>query len=168
MRHRTLWIGAAALLVLVAGCKQAANPNEEIRAAILKHLGERGTLNLAAFDTELKKVTLQGDHAQAAVVFHVKNGLASMELGYNLEKRQGAWMVVESNAVGSDFLHPGMDSGPGGAAGGTAGGGSPVSGALPAGHPPVDGAAKPAPQGALPAGHPPVDGTAKPAPQKKP
>lgn len=178
MKFRIVWICAVAVLALTAGCKKAANPNEEIRAAILKHLGAQGTLNIAAFDTELKQVTLQGDHAQADVVFKVKNGPGSMQLGYNLEKRDGAWAVVESKAVGSDFTHPGLETGAGGAPGGPASGTSAVSGALqnfktqtgalPPGHPPVSGGAPAAPQGALPAGHPPIDGSAQPAPQKKP
>ena len=99
MRGRRLWILAAAILV-AAGCRKASNPNEEIRAAIQQHLSARASLNLAAFDTEIKQVAVQGDRAQANVVFHVKDGPGTMQISYNLEKRNGVWMVQDSKAAG--------------------------------------------------------------------
>src|SRR5712671_2624973 len=66
---------ALSLVILLAGCKpSAANTDNEIRIAIEAHLAHKGTLNLKAFDTVMKQVTLKGDHAQAQVEFHVKNG----------------------------------------------------------------------------------------------
>jgi hypothetical protein len=162
MKRRILWTWAAVIFLTAGGCKKASNPNEEIRAAIQRHLSEGGTLNLAAFDTELKQVTMQGDRAQADVVFHVKDGPGMMQLSYNLEKRNGVWAVQESKPVGSDFTHPALDAGQTAAPGAAGGGGSPVSGALRNFKTQTG-----APQGNLPPGHPPIDATAKQPPAKK-
>ena len=106
------------LLALGLGCKnqavavrQAQSPQDQIRTAIEAHLAHRGTLNLQAFDTDVKQVTIQGDHAQAQVEFRVKGGPGVMQLTYALEQRDGAWSVVESDPVGSNFSHPALDQG---------------------------------------------------------
>src|SRR6266446_452926 len=98
---------ALSLVILLAGCKpSAANTDNEIRIAIEAHLAHKGTLNLKAFDTVMKQVTLKGDHAQAQVEFHVKNGPGMMQLTYDLQKTGGAWTVIESNPVKADFFKP--------------------------------------------------------------
>ena len=110
-----LALGASLLL----GCKnnpitaQAGVPSAEdsIRTAIQAHLAHKGTLNLQAFDTDVKQVTITGDHASADVEFHVKGGPGAMQLTYALEKHDGAWSVIESDPVGSNFSHPGLDQG---------------------------------------------------------
>jgi hypothetical protein len=104
----------------LAGCNKAAVPSAgssraegsegEIRTAILAHLAHRGTLNLQAFDTEVTQVAFQGDRAQARVDFRVKNGPGTMQLTYQLEKRNGSWAVTESNPVASNFSHPALGS----------------------------------------------------------
>jgi hypothetical protein len=102
---------------LILGCKNdpgaaqagTQSPEDSIRKAIQAHLAHQGSLNLQAFDTDVKQVTIQGDHAQAAVEFRVKSGPGSMQLTYALEKRDGAWSVVESDPVGSNFSHPSLD-----------------------------------------------------------
>ena len=172
MRSRTVLTVAAFILVALAGCRKSATPatggsggpstssEDGIRTAIQAHLAHRGTLNLKAFDTEVKQVTLDGDHAQAQVEFHVKNGPGMMQLTYALEKRDGAWSVVESKPVGSDFSHPTLDSGQVPAIGGQAGDNAALFDAvknfktrtgkpsqnLPSGHPPVNAAPQPVPQ----------------------
>ena len=97
------------LLPVGSGCGGTASPNDEIRAAIDKHLATQGTLNLEAFNTEIQKVTVQGDQAQADVVFRLKDGPGMMQLGYTLQKAGGNWAVVQSNPVGSNFEHPSLD-----------------------------------------------------------
>jgi hypothetical protein len=60
---------------LISGCKsypragqpKAQAPEDSIRTAIQAHLAHKGTLNLQAFDTDVKQVTIDGDHAQAQV-----------------------------------------------------------------------------------------------------
>lgn len=108
-----------ALISLILGCKngpQAAQPKtqvpeDSIRTAIQGHLAHKGTLNLQAFDTDVRQVTIDGDRAQAQVEFRVKGGPGAMQLTYALEKRDGSWSVIESDPVGSNFSHPGLDQG---------------------------------------------------------
>jgi hypothetical protein len=151
---------ALSLLLVTTGCsKSAADTNNDIRIAIEAHLAQKGTLNLKAFDTVVKQVTLQGDHAQAQVEFRVKNGPGMMQLTYALQKTGGAWSVVESNPVNADFSHPSLDSSQsptGGAPGSNPVvsdalrnfkmGGNTTPGNLPPGHPPVNGNPQSAPQ----------------------
>ncbi len=104
----------AVIATLVLGCKngsgaaqsQAQTPENAVRAAIQDHLAHNGNLNLQAFDTDVKKVTVQGDHAQAEVEFRLRGGPGSMQLSYSLEKHDGAWSVTNSDAAGSNFSHP--------------------------------------------------------------
>jgi hypothetical protein len=112
-------VSAATLL----GCKQqgasisgapaasSANtdPNDVIRTVIQARIAHNGNLNLQSFDTEVKQITIDGAHARAQVEFHAKNGPGAMQLTYALEKRDGAWFVVESNPGGGNFAHPALD-----------------------------------------------------------
>lgn len=104
---------------IAAGCAKNAGPAQTeaqkpetlIRTAIEAHLAQRGTLNLQAFDTNMKQVTIQGDHATAEVEFRVKGGPGAMQLTYALQKRDGAWSVVDSDPVGGNFSHPSPNQG---------------------------------------------------------
>jgi hypothetical protein len=151
----------ALLVSLNLGCRNnpgaaqspAQSPEDSIRTAIRAHLAHKGTLNLQAFDTDVKQVTIQGDHAQAEVEFRVKSGPGVMQLTYALEKHEGAWSVVESDPLGSNFSHPALDQGQS----------PPINGALGASHSLADtlrsfkvGAPSAPP---LPPGHPPVTGS---------
>ena len=114
MKKIVLLVIAAGLML---GCKkdlgiaqpQTQRPEDSIRAAIQAHLAHKGTLNVQAFDTDVKQVTIQGDQARAEVEFRVKGGPGTMQLTYALEKRDGAWSVIESDPVGSNFSHPSLD-----------------------------------------------------------
>jgi hypothetical protein len=105
--------------VILAGCQHRtspsdapvlrSSPNEAIRAAIQAHLAHNANLSLRSFDTELKQVKLEGDHAQVQVEFHVKEGAGTMQLTYALTKRDGMWLVTGSTPGGSNFSHPALD-----------------------------------------------------------
>ena len=84
----------------------ATNNDKAIASAIQAHLAHRGTLDMKAFDTQVKQVTYDGDHAKALVEFRVKKGPGVMQLTYQLEKHGGRWGVVESNPIGTDSSHP--------------------------------------------------------------
>jgi hypothetical protein len=103
-----------------------ASPNDAIRTAIQAHLSHNGNLSLKSFDTEVKQVTFDGDHAQAQVEFHVKNGTGTMQLTYALEKRDGVWSVSKSTPGGSNFSHPALEKSNAPAGSGTTGGDSSV------------------------------------------
>ena len=119
------------LSIGLAGCSKGSgsrspanavqDPTAEIRTAVLAHLAQKGTLDLQSFDTNVKQVTIQTDHAQAEVEFRAKNGPGVMSITYQLQKREETWGVVETNPVGSDFSHPSLSedqastpAGPGG------------------------------------------------------
>jgi len=128
-----------------------ASPNDAIRTAIQAHLAHNGNLNLKSFDTEVKQVTIDRDRAEAQVEFHVKNGTGMMQLTYALAKRDGAWSVLESMPVDSNFSHPTLGQAQAPTAGGAMDGESSVFRALDNFH---DRAATPPHN--LPPGHPPV------------
>lgn len=121
MKSQTLFLVVSA--VVFAGCQHRSNsvsgapvlasadarPNDVIRTAIHAHLAHNGNLSLQAFDTEVKQVRREGNHAQALVEFHVKNGSGTMQLTYALTKRYGTWTVVASTPGGSNFSHPALD-----------------------------------------------------------
>jgi hypothetical protein len=148
----------AVVASLVLGCKkdprakqlEPQSPEGGIRTAIQAHLAHQGTLNLQAFDTYVKQVTIQGDHAQAEVEFRVKGGPGAMQLTYALDKRDGAWSVVDSDPVGSNFTHPALGPSQSSPTNETAGAshsladtlksfgvGAPPAQPLPPGHPPL-------------------------------
>jgi hypothetical protein len=94
---------------LASGCGQTGGDNDAIRNAINAHLAGNSNLNTGAFDMEIQKVDVQGDQAKADVAFRVKGGPGMMQLTYNLKKTGTTWAVVESDPVGSNFTHPGLD-----------------------------------------------------------
>jgi len=100
-------IGVGLLLALiVAGCGSTTNDNDAIRSAIDAHLARNSNLNVAAFDTEVQNVNVQGNEAKADVAFRVKGGPGVMQLTYDLKKTGGTWAVVQLSPVGSNFTHP--------------------------------------------------------------
>ena len=110
----------AVIAMLALGCKSGlgvgnsqAQTENAVRAAIQDHLAHNGNLNLQAFDTDVKQVTIQGDHAQADVEFRIKGGPGAMELTYSLEKHDGAWSVIDSDPAGSNFSRPASNGGQG-------------------------------------------------------
>ena len=161
----TIAITVIVSVAVLAGCQQRSNslsgapavvsadasPNDAIRTAIQAHLAHNGSLNLKSFDTDVKEVTIDRDHAQAQVEFHVKNGPGAMQITYQLEKRDGAWAVIESQPIGSNFSHPAFDKAQAPTASGAMGSEPAIFRALDNFH----GTAATPPR-KLPPGHPPV------------
>jgi hypothetical protein len=122
MKSQTLILSLVSAVVF-AGCQHRsttawgapvlasadASSNDAILAAIQAHLTHNGNLSLESFNTEVKQVKREGDHAQALVEFHVKNGAGTMQLTYALTKRDRTWSVVGSTPGGSNFSHPAFD-----------------------------------------------------------
>lgn len=104
----------AMMATLMLGCKngsgvapsQAQPAEDSVRVAIQDHLAHDTNLNPQAFDTDVKQVTIQGDHAQAQVEFRLKSGPGAMQLTYALEKRAGTWSVINSDMGSGNFTHP--------------------------------------------------------------
>ena len=113
MKLRSLILINVALSLAIAGCGKKGSDQQDveaqIRSVIQTRVSANGNLNPQAFDTVVNSVTINGDHAQAQVDFRLKNGPGVMQLNYQLEKRQGNWVVVDSNPVGAASPHPSVD-----------------------------------------------------------
>jgi hypothetical protein len=139
-------------LLLGAGCKQQPADNEAIRAGILQHLSGVGTLNMSAMEMDIRSVSIDGNQAHAEVEFRLKTGAppgAGMQVAYNLEKRDGAWVVQKTQPTGGMIQHPGTNKNPHLNQDVHSGSlpnfsdvlnptGAPAQGTLPPGHPPVN------------------------------
>jgi hypothetical protein len=151
MKCFALALGLVAALFVSGGCKKQPSDNDAIRAGIMQHLTSVGTLNISAMDVDIRSVSISGTQAHAEVEFRPKTGGtpgAGMQVGYNLEKRNGGWVVLKSQALGG-MQHPDPNQNPH------------VnqdvhSGSLPNFNDVLNPAGAPA-QGALPPGHPPVN-----------
>lgn len=149
-------ISLIAFLTLAAfcfagGCKTRQNDNEAIRAGIIQHLTSVGNLNIGAMDMDIRSVSINGNQAHAEVEFRPKTGAApgaSMQVAYNLEKRDGSWIVLKTQSAGGMIQHPDPNQNPHQNQ-------NVHSGSLPNFNDILNPAGRSAP-GALPAGHPPV------------
>jgi hypothetical protein len=151
MRRIVLALGLCAALLIGGGCKKQPSDSDAIRAGILQHLNAVGTLNMSAMDMDIRSVSINGNQAHAEVVFRPKTGApagAGMQVAYNLEKRDGAWVVQKSQPTGGMIQHPDTNKNPHQNQDVHSGslpnfsdivnpGGAPRQGTLPPGHPPV-------------------------------
>jgi hypothetical protein len=144
----------AFLLILASGCKHQESDADGIRAGITQHLSSLNTLNLSAIDMDVNDVAIQGRQAHAQVTFRPKTGAppgAGMQVAYQLEKRDTAWVVVKTEAAGGMIDHPAANANPHVQPGSDSMHGNlpnfremipsstaPNGGTLPPGHPPID------------------------------
>ncbi len=152
MNRVAVALGIAVAIFCAAACKKQANDNDAIRAGILQHLTVIGTLNMSAMDMDIRSVSVNGNQAHAEVEFRPKTGGtpgAGMQVAYNLEKRDGAWVVLKSQPLGGMIQHPDPNQNPHTNPNGQPGGlpnfneilhptGTPAQGALPPSHPQVN------------------------------
>jgi len=151
MKRLTLVLGLSAALFCFGACKKQVSDNDAIRAGILQHLTSIGTLNMSAMDMDVRSVSVNGNQAHVEVEFRPRNSGtpgAGMHVAYNLEKRDGAWVVLKSQALGGMIQHPDPGQNP-------RTNPDVHSGAMPNFNEILNPAA-PA-QGTLPPGHPPVN-----------
>lgn len=133
------------------GCNQQPSDNDAIRAGILQHLTAVGTLNISGMQMDIRGVSINGNQAHAEVEFRPKSGAApgaGMQVAYNLEKRDGSWVVLKTQATGGMIQHPDPNQNPHQSQ-------NVHSGSLPNFSDVLNPSVAPA-QGALPAGHAPV------------
>jgi hypothetical protein len=152
MKRIVLALGLCAALFVGGGCKKQPSDNDAIRAGIMQHLHAVGTLNMSAIEMDIRSVSMNGNQAHAEVVFRPRTGAppgAGMQVAYNLEKRDGAWVVQKTQPNGGMIQHPDTNNNPHQ---------NPDvhSGSLPNFSDIVNPAGAPA-QGALPPGHPTVN-----------
>jgi hypothetical protein len=111
---------ATAILILaafcaVSGCKHQPSDKDAIRAGILQHLKAVGTLNISAMEMDIRNVSINGNQAHAEVEFRPKTGAApgtGMQVAYNLEKHDGSWTVLKTQAAGGTMQHPDPNQNP--------------------------------------------------------
>jgi hypothetical protein len=141
---RWLAVVGTGILFISAGCKKTnteANSSpaiadasattapktdrDAIAEAIRRHLGENKGINMAAMDSSVGDIAINGDQAQANVEFRLKQGGTSMQMIYFLERHAGDWIILRSQPSGGEFSHPPMDQTHSGMASGQAGTGMP-------------------------------------------
>jgi hypothetical protein len=105
----------AVSFALAAGCKHQQSDNDAIRAGIKQHLISLNTLNLSAMDMDVNDVAIEDRQARAQVTFRPKTGApagAGMQVAYQLEKRDSAWVVVKTETAGGTIAHPAANANP--------------------------------------------------------
>jgi hypothetical protein len=150
MRRLALTLGFVAALGVSGGCNKRANDHDAVRAGIMQHLTAVGSLNMGAMDMDIRSVSVNGNQARAEVEFRLKGNAsgAGMQVAYNLEKRDGAWVVLKTQPLGGAIQHPDPNQNPQRNQNLHSGGlpnfreilnstGTPAQGAPPAGHPAV-------------------------------
>jgi hypothetical protein len=104
-----------AAFFLTDGCKHQPRDTDAIRAGILQHLTAVGTLNIGAMQMDIRSVSINGNQAHAEVEFRPKTGAApgtGMQVASNLEKRDGSWVVLKTQAAGGMIQHPDPNQNP--------------------------------------------------------
>lgn len=99
----------------VSGCQAQPSDKDAIRAGILRHLTAVGTLNMNAMTMDIRSLSINGKQAHAEVEFRPKAGAApgaGMQVAYNLEKREGSWTVLKTQAAGGAIQHPDPNQNP--------------------------------------------------------
>ena len=115
MKRFVLALGVAAGLLGPSACRKQANDSAAIRSGILQHLNAIGTLNVSAMDMDVRSVSINGNQAHAEVEFRPKTGGvpgSGMQVAYNLEKRDGSWVVLKTQPLGGMIQHPDPNQNP--------------------------------------------------------
>jgi hypothetical protein len=92
-----------------AAAPEAGTPNAQIEAAIRSYLANRPGLNLDNMTLEFGTVKIEGEQAEADVVFRSKNGAGEMSMHYTLDREGEAWKVrqPERHGTGEGQMPPG-------------------------------------------------------------
>src|SRR5215469_18137706 len=109
MKRLALVLCLSAMLFGFGACKKQVSDHDGIRAGIVQHLTSVGTLNMSAMDMDVRSVSVNGNQAHAEVEFRPKNSGtpgAGMHVAYNLEKREGAWVLLKTQSLGGMIQHP--------------------------------------------------------------
>ncbi len=118
-----------AVLATTVACQRQGGSEADIRRAIETHLTSQSSLAMDQMTMEIEDIQVEGDRAQAEVVFRTTSDpLAQMGYHYDLVSQQGAWQVESGHPASAESPHPG--------AGGGGPSGEEMPG-LPEGHPPM-------------------------------
>jgi hypothetical protein len=103
----------ALLIVCLAGCNRGVQNKDAVRQGVLDHLAQV-RMNVASMTVEVTSVEFHGNQAEAAVSFYPKGGNAAqgMSMRYQLEQKDGRWVVMGRKDAGSSPHGGGMPSTP--------------------------------------------------------
>ena len=123
-----LVFGIVFFAACLAGCQRGPSINAQVQSAIADHLSDRPGITADRLLIEVETVTVQGERAEAEVIFRSRDNPESrMAYHYELRRESGAWKVENGRPSAAGSPHPGPES-------------APEEGAtLPEGHPPVEG-----------------------------
>ena len=122
---RAAW--GVALAVWLAGCQGGTSINGQVQEAIAEHLASRPGIDASRLMIEVQSVSVQGDQAEAEVIFRSRDTPDSrMNYHYELRRAEGQWRVESGRPSAPQSPHPPSE------------GDQPEGGmSLPEGHPPV-------------------------------
>ena len=134
---------AAACLLISGGCQRLGDQKAAIQEAIEEHLSRRSDLAMDQMVLEMGEVKVEGDDAEAEVVFRTTSEPAMrMAYHYELRREGGRWQVASGRPSAAEVPHPTL---------GETGEQESSNPALPEGHPAIPDGGAP-----LPEGHPPI------------
>jgi len=92
----------ALLMVCLAGCNRGVQNKDAVRQGVLDHLAEV-RMSVASMNVEVTSVQFNGNQAEATVSFYPKGGNAAqgMSMRYQLEQKDGRWVVMGRKDAGS-------------------------------------------------------------------
>jgi hypothetical protein len=96
-------------MVCLAGCNRGVQNKDAVRQGVLDHLAQV-QLNVASMNVEVTSVEFNGNQAEATVSFSPKGGNAAqgMSLRYQLERKDGRWVVMGRKDAGQSPHGGGM------------------------------------------------------------
>ena len=155
MGHKMRSVGNLARAVLAAcllgsaGCQRLTDQKAAVQEAIEEHLSRRPDLSMDQMVLEMGEVKVEGDSAEAEVVFRTTSE-PPMRMAYHYELRRegGRWQVASGRPSAAEVPHPTL-----GEMEGEAESSNP---ALPQGHPAVPDGGAPLPEGHPSVGEPPT------------
>jgi hypothetical protein len=89
-------------MMCLAGCNRGVQNKDAVRQGVLDHLAQI-QMNVASMSVEVTSVEFNGNQADATVSFSPKggNGAQGMSMRYQLEKKDGHWVVMGRKDAGS-------------------------------------------------------------------
>jgi hypothetical protein len=134
-----LFATVAAGLLSAFGCQGLMNQEAAVQRAIHDHLAARSDLAMDKMTMTMERVVVDGETAQADVVFAVTGDPQSrMSYHYDLRREGGRWLVEAGRPNASQLPHPQLGDSTDSSVG-----------ELPEGHPPLTGS-NPHGEGPLP------------------
>jgi hypothetical protein len=112
----TLLAAAVVSYVLLAGCKKDVQNQDAVRQGVMAYLSKRS--DLLAMDVSVASVAFHDNEATAQVHFQAKGNTspaAGMTMQYELEHKDGQWVVKGRTGAGAAHGASGPGVNPGGA-----------------------------------------------------